>query len=50
MCIGCLRTLQEIGAWRLMSASDKKKVVAACDERAKTMTRRGKDREPLLPT
>jgi predicted Fe-S protein YdhL (DUF1289 family) len=49
MCIGCLRTLQEIGAWRLMSLLEKKAVVAACAERVKTVVRRGKDWKPLAP-
>jgi len=47
LCIGCLRTLKEIGAWRSMSLDEKKKVVRACEERAKTMARRGKDGQPL---
>jgi predicted Fe-S protein YdhL (DUF1289 family) len=47
MCIGCLRTLKEIGAWRAMTPDEKRAVIAACDERAKTLTRRGKDGRPL---
>ncbi len=47
MCIGCLRTLKEIGAWRIMTLAEKKATVEACAERAKTMPRRGRDRSPL---
>jgi len=47
MCIGCLRTLKEIGSWRVMTLAEKKVVVEACAERAKTMPRRGRDRAPL---
>ena len=47
MCIGCLRTLQEIGAWRTMTPAEKKATVAACAARAATMPRRGKDWRPL---
>ena len=47
ICIGCLRTLQEIGAWRGMSLEQKRAVVAACEDRAKTLTRLGKDWKPL---
>jgi len=49
MCIGCLRTLKEIGAWRVMTLAEKKATVDACAERAKTMQRRGRDRAPLPP-
>lgn len=49
LCIGCLRTLQEIGAWRTMTLAEKRATVAACEERAKTMTRRGRDGRPLVP-
>ena len=34
MCIGCLRTLSEIGAWRIMTLDQKRDVVAACKIRA----------------
>lgn len=34
MCIGCLRTLKEIGAWRTMTLDQKRDVVAACEARA----------------
>ncbi len=47
LCIGCLRTLKEIGAWRTMTPSEKDAVVRACDERAKTTQRRGRDGSPL---
>jgi predicted Fe-S protein YdhL (DUF1289 family) len=47
LCIGCLRTLQEIGAWRLMTLAEKRVTVAACAERAKTMSRRDKGGQPL---
>ena len=50
ICIGCLRTLQEIGAWRTMTLDQKRATVAACDERAKGLTRLGKDWKPLETT
>lgn len=40
MCIGCLRTLKEIGAWRSMSPAQKKAVVEACNARAANQPRR----------
>jgi predicted Fe-S protein YdhL (DUF1289 family) len=49
ICVGCLRTLQEIGQWRLMTPAEKRACVAACDERAKIIQRRGKDGLPLPP-
>ncbi|MBM3513443.1 MAG: DUF1289 domain-containing protein [Alphaproteobacteria bacterium] len=49
MCIGCLRTLKEIGAWRTMTAPEKKDVVAACLERAKTRPRRNADGQVFPP-
>ncbi len=48
-CVGCLRTIKEIGAWRVMTVEEKRAVVAACEERAKTRPRRGRDRKPLSP-
>ena len=47
LCIGCLRTLQEIGAWRTMTLDEKRATVALCEERAKSLTRLGKDWQPL---
>jgi len=47
ICIGCLRTLQEIGAWRTMTPDEKRATVRACEERAKTITRQGRDGLPL---
>ena len=47
ICIGCLRTLKEIGAWRTMTLAEKRATVAACEERAKSLTRLGKDWRPL---
>lgn len=47
LCIGCLRTIQEIGAWRMMTMAEKRVVVAACAERAKSVGPRGKDWKPL---
>ncbi len=47
LCIGCLRTIKEIGAWRTMTLAEKRAVVAACAERAKTLVPRGKDWQPL---
>lgn len=46
-CVGCLRTLKEIGAWRTISPQEKRAVIAACDERANTQVRLGKDGKPL---
>jgi uncharacterized protein len=34
MCIGCLRTLKEIGGWRTMTLDQKRDVIAACKVRA----------------
>jgi len=47
LCIGCLRTIKEIGAWRTMTMTEKRAVVAACAERAKSIAPRGKDWKPL---
>ena len=47
LCIGCLRTIKEIGAWRAMTMAEKRVVVAACAERAKSIVPRGKDWKPL---
>ena len=47
ICIGCLRTLKEIGAWRTMTLEEKRGVVAACEDRAKSQARLGKDWRPL---
>jgi predicted Fe-S protein YdhL (DUF1289 family) len=49
LCIGCLRTIKEIGAWRTMTMAEKRATVAACTERAKNIARRGKDWLPLDP-
>jgi len=46
-CIGCLRTLAEIGAWRTMTLEEKRATVAACAERARTVQPRDKDGHPL---
>jgi predicted Fe-S protein YdhL (DUF1289 family) len=46
-CIGCLRTVKEIGAWRTMTVAEKRAVIAACEERARTRPVRGKDGKPL---
>jgi len=43
MCIGCLRTLDEIGAWRTMTLEQKKTIIEKCADRAKTISPRGKD-------
>jgi predicted Fe-S protein YdhL (DUF1289 family) len=50
ICIGCLRTLQEIGAWRGMTLDEKRATVAACQDRAKSLTPLGKDWQPLDET
>ena len=49
MCIGCLRTLKEIGAWRNMSLAEKKATVEACAARAKLIPPRGADGRALPP-
>ncbi len=46
-CIGCLRTIKEIGAWRTMTEAEKRAVVAACEERARTQSALGQDGKPL---
>ncbi|MSO73403.1 MAG: DUF1289 domain-containing protein [Rhodospirillaceae bacterium] len=48
LCIGCLRTLKEIGAWRTMTLEEKRTTVAACRERANLIPPRGKDWKPLV--
>ncbi|MCC6913297.1 MAG: DUF1289 domain-containing protein [Rhodospirillaceae bacterium] len=50
LCIGCLRTIKEIGAWRTMTMAEKRATVAACAERAKAIVPRGKDWRPLDPS
>ena len=47
MCIGCLRTLEEIGAWRTMTLDHKRAVVEACADSAKTTSPRGKNGKVL---
>ncbi len=47
ICIGCLRTVKEIGAWRTMTIDEKRAVVAACKERALIQPARGRDWKPL---
>lgn len=47
LCIGCLRTIKEIGAWRTMTMAEKRATVAACAERAKSIAARGRDGQPL---
>lgn len=49
MCIGCLRTLKEIGGWRNMTAAEKRAVVAAVDERALSIPRRNAGGQPFAP-
>jgi predicted Fe-S protein YdhL (DUF1289 family) len=49
MCIGCLRTLKEIGAWRTMTAAEKRAVVAATEQRALSIPRRNAGGQPLAP-
>jgi predicted Fe-S protein YdhL (DUF1289 family) len=34
-CVGCLRTVKEIGAWRTMTAEEKIACTRACEERAR---------------
>lgn len=48
-CIGCLRTLDEIGAWRAMTPDQQRAVVAACLERAKTTPRRLANGQVMAP-
>ena len=43
LCIGCLRTLDEIGGWRTMTLEQKKAVIEACAERAKAFSPRDKN-------
>ncbi|MBL8631190.1 MAG: DUF1289 domain-containing protein [Rhodospirillaceae bacterium] len=49
MCIGCLRTLQEIGAWRTMTPTEKKACVARTEERALATPRRSASGQPFAP-
>lgn len=49
LCIGCLRTIREIGAWRTMTMAEKRACVAACAERAKAIAPRDRDGTPLPP-
>ena len=46
-CIGCLRTVKEIGAWRTMSVPEKRAVITACQERAKAQEPLGANHKPL---
>ena len=48
-CIGCLRTIKEIGAWRTMTVAEKRAVIAACEQRAKSNQPLGKDGKPIAP-
>jgi len=47
ICIGCLRTMDEIGRWRVMSLDEKRAVVAACATRAEETPPRTRDGKPL---
>lgn len=47
LCMGCLRTIREIGAWRVMTNDEKRATVLACAERAKTTAPRDRDGTPL---
>lgn len=49
LCLGCLRTLKEIGAWRVASPEQKRAIVAACNERALRQPRRAADGKVLPP-
>ncbi len=49
MCVGCLRTLREIGAWRVMTVEEKRAVVRACEERARIYPRYNRDGTTLDP-
>jgi hypothetical protein len=49
MCIGCLRTLKEIGAWRTMTPGEKRAVVLATEERARTIPRRNASGQVFAP-
>ncbi|MDX2145102.1 MAG: DUF1289 domain-containing protein [Rhodospirillaceae bacterium] len=49
MCIGCLRTLKEIGAWRTMTPAEKKAVVLATEERARSIPRRNAQGQAFAP-
>lgn len=49
MCIGCLRTLKEIGAWRTMTPEEKRVVVEATEARALAIPRRNAGGQPFAP-
>ncbi len=40
LCIGCYRTIAEIGGWSRMSADERRLLMAELPARAKTMTKR----------
>jgi hypothetical protein len=48
-CVGCLRTLAEIGAWRTMTLAEKRATIVRCEERARSVPPLGKDGLPLPP-
>ena len=49
MCIGCLRTLKEIGAWRTMGLAEKRAVVDATEQRALSIPRRNAGGQAFAP-
>lgn len=40
ICVGCFRTIQEIGMWSVMSAEERREVLADLPERAGRVKRR----------
>ncbi len=45
-CVGCHRTLAEIGGWSLMSAAEQSDVVRRCGERSESFRRPTIDPNP----
>ena len=50
LCIGCLRTLDEIAAWGRMGDDDRRKVMAALPSRAGLLARRRGGRAVRRPS
>ncbi len=40
LCVGCLRTIDEIGRWSKMTPAERREIMAALPDRAPELTRR----------
>ena len=51
LCVGCLRTIEEIANWRAMAPDERRSVLAALPARAPRLARRrgGRGRTHLAP-